>query len=925
MSSFFSCIGQSIRDAAPPPPRRTQNRGGFLARAITGLAALAVVGGQVDPTTLGQAVLQSSCILPDEASWNGPKKRTCYLKVDVQKLATDAIAFRDRARAQKIRYWRKEFITERWGALTGRELKAKHNQLRAALLQYRKTGETWKQRLSASDKMKRSRTETRNTGTPAVIPSLRKKAPHPRKRLCEELDEEVWHWYVDRLATNKTRVTTEELIGTADMYKAAIMEKWRLDCEAGLADVGAPPKLPKTTVESGWPTRWRFRYGVTIRTVNLRYKVSYEKFVGRLRVFWTNCIKVRALFEEFHPGVPLEFVGFDQKPLWFNATTNEKTLAPKGQRKTGTAENVSASRARFTGMTQCRSGLVGACSAQPVGGGRTDLEEAPCIGILFKIGEAASSLANLRRSLLAKATTLIQGAPRGSYRLAQVLEFLRWAVKPAEAVAETKIIVLDWFAPHLDPAVDNLLHDMGHAVLRIGGGLTALVQVEDTHAHRPYNNHYRSLEKRAASSQWDLAPGLPCCSKQTVLTRAEDAWGLVDHHKCRRGWWDDGIALPLDGKADGALSSQVAQYWVELGMETVRANAIQDIKDAVATGDITAFSQYHKVLETYDDHEPIREGMEGASAYVYDESGAHAPIGDTGENEVDEDEMDEDEAAIEEKVDADEAAIEQEHDDAGGLGVEALPLDMAGAGSGLATEGGLVPGTGLAPERDAGPGNFQTAAEAEARLDLQGSVGEGVVAAYAEAEAALRARGEHGVADYLAGEIRTKLRRRDRADNPLSLLLRARTLQRKRAMEEARAQAAKDRVALEACNKRLKIAKDERLAASHKSKGEKAIAKAKEAELKAARDGAKELQRNAKAAVDHLRRTFASKLARGIDRFFASASQGQAFLSNSIAQRLYTSTVHLLFMGLSQTSKGRVQAAVEFYYPPHVGLNLARV
>ena len=204
-----------------------------------------------------------------------------------------------------------------------------------------------------------------------------------RARLCEELDEEVWHWYVDRLAVNKTRVSTEELVSIADMHKAEIMEKWRLDCEAGRADVGTPPQLPKTTVESGWPARWRYRYGVTIRTVNLRYKISYEKLMGRLQVFWTNCIKVRALFEELNPGVPLEFIGLDQKPLWFNSIANEKTLVPKGQRKAGTAENVSASRARFTSLTQCRSGLVGANSTQLEDDGGTEIFPGLWVGPLL--------------------------------------------------------------------------------------------------------------------------------------------------------------------------------------------------------------------------------------------------------------------------------------------------------------------------------------------------------------------------------------------------------------------------------------------------------------------------------------------------------------------------------------------------------------
>ena len=43
------------------------------------------------------------------------------------------------------------------------------------------------------------------------------------------------------------------------------------------------------------------------------------------------------------------------------------------------------------------------------------------------------------------------------------------------------VYFLDCFAPHLDPSVDALINGAGHAVLRAGGHLTGLVQVEDTH------------------------------------------------------------------------------------------------------------------------------------------------------------------------------------------------------------------------------------------------------------------------------------------------------------------------------------------------------------------------------------------------------------------------------------------------------------
>jgi hypothetical protein len=163
-----------------------------------------------------------------------------------------------------------------------------------------------------------------------------------------------------------------------------------------------------------------------------------------------------------YPGQELHWVGYDQKPLWFNAISAERTFGMKGFSKISVAENVSASRARFTAMTRVQDWLT---------------EKSPGIAILFRMGTAACSLDNLRAALTTDDETLVQGGEKGSYRLEQVLEFLQWSLKPASELGFVVCVVLDWFAPHLREEVDALCHKLGHCVLRIGGGLTPWVQV----------------------------------------------------------------------------------------------------------------------------------------------------------------------------------------------------------------------------------------------------------------------------------------------------------------------------------------------------------------------------------------------------------------------------------------------------------------
>ena len=193
-------------------------------------------------------------------------------------------------------------------------------------------------------------------------------------RISEDLDAELWGWFVDRLAKNKTRVSTQEIMTEANVYADAIRKAWRLDCEKGLASPDKPPRIP--IINARYVCRWRHRHNVTCRTVNLRYNIPRGAFLSRLQVFWSNCIIIRKLFELMYPGQELRWVGYDQKPLWFNAISAERTWAVKGQDKVSVAENVSASRARFTAMTRVQDWLT---------------EKSPGIAVLFRIGTAACS------------------------------------------------------------------------------------------------------------------------------------------------------------------------------------------------------------------------------------------------------------------------------------------------------------------------------------------------------------------------------------------------------------------------------------------------------------------------------------------------------------------------------------------------------
>ena len=371
---------------------------------------------------------------------------------------------------------------------------------------------------------------------------------------CPEIGEELFSFFVDSIRNIKGRMPSFLLLHVAHGYAKALSQGHEQDKEEGLIPPSSQLRLP--TLDYMWLRRWRRLYHVTWRTVNLRFKCSRAVLMSRILVFWKNVLRVRFLHALLELGGELVMEGMDQKPLWFTAASQERTLAPLGARSVAVKENVPMTRARFTAMTRCRWPTPPADGKQ--------------LGILFK---AACGGAHIRETLRVPPGALLQFQVRGSYRLPDVLEYIEWILDrsrmsasshgPAGAsslpaimdrdradegvddegrepcrlgatapcrIGRRVLYMLDWFAPHLDPSVDDLIHSAGHAIVRIGGHLTGLVQVEDTHAHASYTAKYKRAETQAAWEQLMIRPDkLPSTSRQTVMDRAVLAWGQVDH------------------------------------------------------------------------------------------------------------------------------------------------------------------------------------------------------------------------------------------------------------------------------------------------------------------------------------------------------------------------------------------------------------
>ena len=158
-----------------------------------------------------------------------------------------------------------------------------------------------------------------------------------------------------------------------------------------------------------WLRRWRRLFSISARLANFRFKAPRRVIRERLLVFWRNVIRVRMLHQLCEPGGELVIEGFDQKPLWFTASSLEKTFALKGTRQVAVKDNVPATRSRFTAMTRCRW-------PTPPADGKD-------IAVLFK---ASGGGARIKETLQVPPSVFLQFQVKGSYRLRDVLLYLAW-------------------------------------------------------------------------------------------------------------------------------------------------------------------------------------------------------------------------------------------------------------------------------------------------------------------------------------------------------------------------------------------------------------------------------------------------------------------------------------------------------------------
>ena len=384
-----------------------------------------------------------------------------------------------------------------------------------------------------------------------------------RKRKCPALRERLYDWFVDmRSVFSKLSPGTVQRQALLLANKVWVEERQR----------GNWPDLPNITY--AWVRGWRHEYRLSLRMPNRKFKLNKAQMQTRAKHVWRANLRVRWL-AWFCLGRSLIIWGMDQKPIYMNegGHKNQKTIQFVGAELAVAKDNIAQSRERVSAMTTATSDETDATASLPV-------------GLCFK-GKTNRVLKKLPKNF--GKHVVFQFAPKGSYRVEQVVEFLNRALpvwtEERAAARDWRILYLDAYAAHFADAVVETAWRHGFVVLWHGAGLTGLMQVNDTHLHASVERIYLEMEGQSFAYQQYWDPSDISRHREDVAGDVFATWNALDHRAASKGHKSNGLNNALDGREDPLMSRDVLETWVDVGGHEMRASIKEEIREKVQSGE----------------------------------------------------------------------------------------------------------------------------------------------------------------------------------------------------------------------------------------------------------------------------------------------------------------------------------------------------
>lgn len=161
-----------------------------------------------------------------------------------------------------------------------------------------------------------------------------------RKMAC--LWFELLQWYVDEIECLRSRADSALLLAQARLIRDRLLAQGH-------------DRRHVPIVNSDFLRRWRKEYNISIRATTVRFKISMDAAVARIRIMMSNIFRLRHLWKLCFGDRPMRWVSFDQKPSWFNNAGLRPQYARTGAARVSAREDHHGTRQRYTIMTTVQS------------------------------------------------------------------------------------------------------------------------------------------------------------------------------------------------------------------------------------------------------------------------------------------------------------------------------------------------------------------------------------------------------------------------------------------------------------------------------------------------------------------------------------------------------------------------------------------
>ena len=356
-----------------------------------------------------------------------------------------------------------------------------------------------------------------------------------------------------------------------------------------------------------WVHNWKREYGVSFKKPCRKFKVSRAKALMRTKVTTLNMVRVRYAFKLLYGehrlarGLSDQPVVYssDQKGIHYNEaeSKNAGTLALTGDEAVELKTHHAQSRARLSLFTMVS----------------TDPTQQPPIEVLFKL-KTNRKLVGM--SLPPGLRMSLAFSPSGSYAEQQVLQYLQrwlpeWNAERQER-RDFRVLLLDAYTAHKTEAVRLLARERGFLRVMYGGGVTGILQWNDTDLHARMEYALLQLEQLDFHKQLEERPWrVPTRERQDLVDDVGACWLSLPHASLgvqaskRTGLC---VALPeLDergqfkeeAREDSMVTREAAEFWTENRIGRHRIAAMQQVRDAFAEGRLQDFWDIEPLLEDF--------------------------------------------------------------------------------------------------------------------------------------------------------------------------------------------------------------------------------------------------------------------------------------------------------------------------------------